>query len=187
MRTLRSISSLRSSASLSDCRRSGTPPPPGCPTPERRVQRAARLLVDHRDRRRSQPPQRGLVHGEHVLAVDRDRAARSPARCGPGSGRSPAPSSTCRSPTRRRGRTIPRVRRETTRRAGPPGRGGAPGRRRRRARRSARRSTRSLVAGAASAGVGAHCSIAPSTASAIRLTPITSEASAMASNSTSHQ
>ena len=106
-------------------------------------------------------------------------------RSGPGSGRSPAPSSTCRSPTRRRGRRTPRGRRRNRRRAPPAAAGGAPGSRCRRARASA-----SAVSGAGGSGVArelgaSSASSADSIESAIMLTAITSEAIASASNSAS--
>ena len=43
--------------------------------PERRVQRARRVLVDHRHLRGAQPAHVGVAHGEQVLARDRDPAA----------------------------------------------------------------------------------------------------------------
>ena len=45
------------------------------PDPDRRVQGRGRVLVDHRERRRLQLPDLSAAHGEHVLAVQANRAA----------------------------------------------------------------------------------------------------------------
>ena len=47
--------------------------------PDRRVQRLARFLVDHRDGASPQLPQRGPVHGQRVLPADADPATGHPA------------------------------------------------------------------------------------------------------------
>ncbi len=46
---------------------------------DRRVQRPAGVLVDHRHARRAHPPHVALAHGEQVLAGDLDRARAHPA------------------------------------------------------------------------------------------------------------
>ena len=79
--------------------------------PDRRVQGAPRVLVDHRDPARVELAQGTTVKRERVLSRDRDRAAGDASRSAAGSGRSRAPLSTSRSPTRRRGRTTRRLRR----------------------------------------------------------------------------
>jgi hypothetical protein len=45
------------------------------PDTDRRVQRRGGVLVDHRKRRRLQPADFAAAHGQHVLAVQSDRAA----------------------------------------------------------------------------------------------------------------
>ncbi len=76
----------RRSAPCAASPRSGAAPPPWRrreleylgelrPDPDRRVQGRGGVLVDHRERRRLQPAHLPAAHGEHVLAVQADRAA----------------------------------------------------------------------------------------------------------------
>ena len=87
------------------------------PDLDRRVQRPPGLLVDHRDRARAQLAQLAALQ-RRARRGRRSRSRRcSPCRCAPDSGRRPARSSTCRSPTRRRARRTRRGRSGTRHRA----------------------------------------------------------------------
>ncbi len=49
---------------------------------KRRIQGRGGVLVDHRDRRRPEPADIGVAHGEQVLAAESDRSAHYPAVAG---------------------------------------------------------------------------------------------------------
>ena len=101
------------------------PPPSGAPDaedlrdllpdPDRRVQRRARVLVDHRDCVRAELPQLARREPSTSRPSDLDRAAAARGRSAAGSRRPRARPSTCRSPTRRRGRRTRSARIESDR------------------------------------------------------------------------
>ena len=109
------------------------------PDRQRRVQRATRILIDHRERARPQPAQcRGIKLGQH-LAADHDAArahapiAQQPRRSRPGR------RSICRSRFLRPARTLRRDAPRTTRHAAPEDHGRARDRRSPRPPAAARR------------------------------------------------
>ena len=75
------------------------------PTLRRRVEGRARVLVDHRGVVHPELADLVVAHLRDVVAGDEDPAAGDDARCAAGSGRRRRPSWTCRSRTRRPGRT----------------------------------------------------------------------------------
>ena len=146
--------------------------------PDRRVQRAARVLVDHRHLRGAQLAHLRLAHVREVLAGHLHRAARDARRCAAGSAARRTPRSTCRSRTRPRGRrTRPRRSAKLTpRRTWPPDAAHAVG----------DLQVGQLECGGRRDGAFRSCchrSKAEATPSAIRFTPITSVAIARLGNS----